>query len=76
MKTGDKVIVPGEISGYGRNLQAMVTEKEKFAGVIFVTVIFTEPCLEACGRNGGIYHYSSSIYSQSNGIFWEYLLYL
>lgn len=56
MKTGDKVIVPGEISGYGRDLQAMVTEIEKFAGVIFVTVIFTELCPEACGRKGGVYH--------------------
>lgn len=25
MKTGDKVIVPAEINGYGRDLQAMVT---------------------------------------------------
>ena len=40
MKTGDKVIVPAEISGYGRDLRAMVTEIEKFAGAIFVTVIF------------------------------------
>lgn len=52
MKTGDKVIVPAEISG----LRAMVTEIEKFAGAIFVTVIFTEPCPEACGRKGGVYH--------------------
>ena len=29
MKTGDKVIVPAEISGYGRDLRAMVTEIEK-----------------------------------------------
>ena len=28
MKTGDKVIVPAEINGYGRDLQAMVTEIE------------------------------------------------
>ena len=53
MKTGDKVIVPAEINGYGRDLRAMVTEIEKFAGAIFVTVIFTEPCPEACGRKGG-----------------------
>ena len=53
MKTGDKVIVPAEINGYGRDLQAMVTEIEKFAGTIFVTVVFTEPCPEACGRGGG-----------------------
>lgn len=32
MKTGDKVIVPAEINGYGRDLRAMVTEIEKFAG--------------------------------------------
>ena len=51
MKTGDKVIVPAEINGYGRHLRAMVT-----AGAIFVTVIFTEPCPEACGRKGGVYH--------------------
>ena len=50
MKTGDKVIVPAEINGYGRDLRAIVTEIEKFAGAIFVTVIFTEPCPEACGR--------------------------
>ena len=31
---------------------AMVTEIEKFAGAIFVTVIFTEPCPEAFGRRG------------------------
>lgn len=35
MKTGDKVIVPAEINGYGRDLRAMVTEIEKFAGAIF-----------------------------------------
>ena len=29
MKTGDKVIVPAEINGYGRDLQAMVTEDRK-----------------------------------------------
>ena len=45
MKTGDKVIVPAEINGYGRDLRAIV-----------VTVIFTEPCPEACGRGGGVYH--------------------
>ena len=50
MKTGDKVIVPAEINGYGRDLQAMVTEIEKFAGTIFVTVVFTEPCPEASGE--------------------------
>ncbi len=26
MKTGDKVIVPAEINGYGRDLRAIVTE--------------------------------------------------
>jgi len=52
MKTGDKVIVPAEIN----DLQAMVTEIEKFAGTIFVTVVFTEPCPEAYGRKGGVYH--------------------
>lgn len=59
MKTGDKVIVPAEINGYGRDLRTIVTEIEieKFAGAIFVTVIFTEPCPEACGRRGGgVYH--------------------
>lgn len=40
MKTGDKVIVPAEINGYGRDLRAIVTEIEKFAGAIFVTVMF------------------------------------
>ena len=29
MKTGDKVIVPAEINGYGRDLQAMVTDNER-----------------------------------------------
>lgn len=29
MKTGDKVIVPAEINGYGRDLRAIVTEIEK-----------------------------------------------
>ena len=76
MKTGDKVIVPAEISGYGRDLRAMVTEIEKFAGAIFVTVIFTEPCPEACGRKGGVYHDSNSIYSRNRGIFSEYSVYL
>ena len=56
MKTGDKVIVPAEINGYGRDLQAMVTEIEKFAGTIFVTVVFSEQCPEAYGRKGGVYH--------------------
>lgn len=48
MNTGDKVIVPAEINSYGRDLRAMVTEIEKLAGAIFVTVIFTEPRLESC----------------------------
>ena len=52
MKTGDKVIVPAEINGYGRDLRAIVTELGKCAGVIFETGIFTEPCPEACGRGG------------------------
>lgn len=56
IKAGDKVIVPGEINGYGRDLQAMVTEIEKFAGSVLVTVVFTEPCPEAYGRNGGVYY--------------------
>ena len=53
MKTGDKVIVPAEINGYGRDLRAIVTEIEMSAGAIFVTVLFTDPCPEACGRGGG-----------------------
>lgn len=52
MKTGDKVIVPAEINGYGRDLRAMVTEIEKFAGAIFVTVIFTEPCRKPAEEMG------------------------
>ena len=60
MKTGDKVIVPAEINGYGRDLRAIVTEIEKFAGAIFVTVIFTEPCPEACGRGWGVFTMTSS----------------
>lgn len=76
MKTGDKVIVPAEISGYGRDLRAMVTEIEKFAGAIFVTVIFTEPCPEACGRKGAFTMISNSIYSRNRGIFSEYSVYL
>ena len=56
MKTGDRVIVPAEINGYGKDLRAIITEIEEFFGAIFVTVIFTEPCPEACGRTGGVYH--------------------
>ena len=53
MKTGDKVIVPAEINGYGRDLRAIVTEIEKFAGAIFVTVIFTEPLSGSLRKKGG-----------------------
>lgn len=56
MKIGDRVIVPAEINGYGRDLRAIITEVEEFFGTAFVTVIFTEPCPEACGRTGGVYH--------------------
>lgn len=56
MKTGDRVIVPAEFNGYGRDLRAIITEIEEFFGTTFVTVIFTEPCPEACGRTGGVYH--------------------
>jgi len=56
MKTGDRVIVPAEINGYGRDLRAIVTEIEEFFGATFVTVIFTEPYPEASGRTGGVYH--------------------
>lgn len=56
MKTGDRVIVPAEINGYGRDLRAIITEIEEFFGTTFVTVIFTEPCPEACGGTGGVYH--------------------
>lgn len=52
MKTGDRVIVPAEINGYGKDLRAIITEIEEFFGATFVTVIFTEPC----GRTGGVYH--------------------
>lgn len=56
MKAYENIIVPAEINGYGRDLQAIITEIEVFAGATFVTVIFTEPCPEACGRTGGVYH--------------------
>ena len=56
MKTGDRVIVRAEINGYGRDLRAIITEIEEFFGTTFVTMIFTEPCPEACGRTGGVYH--------------------
>lgn len=56
MKTRDRVIVPAEINGYGRDLRAIITEVEEFFGATFVTVIFTEPCPETCGRTGGVYH--------------------
>ena len=48
-RQGDKVIVPAEINGYGRDLQAMVTEIEKFCllytsiGLVFL--IFKEGIL-------------------------------
>lgn len=32
MKTGDRVIVPAEINGYGRDLRAIITEIEEFSG--------------------------------------------
>lgn len=65
IKVGDKVIVSAEINGYGRDLRAMVTEIEEFAGAIFVTVIFTEPCPEAYGRTGGVYHdFQLDLYSE------------
>lgn len=32
MKTGDRVVVPGEINGYGRDLQAIITEIKFFWG--------------------------------------------
>ena len=56
MKAGDRVIVPAEINGYGRDLRAIITEVEAFFGATFVTVIFTELCPEASGRTGGVYH--------------------
>lgn len=60
MKTGDKVIVPAEINGYGRDLRAMVTEIEKFAGAIFVTVIFTEPYVRKPAEEKGAFTMTSS----------------
>lgn len=56
MRTGDRVIVPAAISGYGRDLRAIITEIEEFSGMTFVTVMFTESCPEACGETGGVYH--------------------
>ena len=32
MKTGDRVIVPAEINGYGKDLRAIITEIEEFFG--------------------------------------------
>ena len=58
MKTGDKVIVPAEINGYGRDLRAIVTEIEKFAGAIFVTVIFTH--VRKPAEEGGVFTMTSS----------------
>ena len=60
MKTGDKVIVPAEINGYGRDLRAIVTEIEKFAGAIFVTVIFTRTMSGSLRKKGGVFTMTSS----------------
>ena len=56
MKTGDKVIVPAEINGYGRDLRAIITEIEKFAGAIFVTVIHRTMSGSLRRGGGGVYH--------------------
>ena len=69
MKTGDKVIVPAEINGYGRDLRAIVTEIEKFAGAIFVTVIFTEPCPEAL-RAGKLQDLTGRVVPHVTAAYW------
>ena len=46
MKRGDKVMVGGEIKGYGRDLEGMVREIEKFGGRILVRVVLREGCGE------------------------------
>ena len=53
MKRGDKVMVGGEIKGYGRDLGGIVREIEKLGGGILVRVILREGCGEGWGRRGG-----------------------
>ena len=59
MKTGDKVIVPAEINGYGRDLRAIVTEIEKFAGAIFVTG-YSPNHVRKPAEEGGVFTMTSS----------------
>lgn len=59
MKTGDKVIVPAEISGYGRDLRAMVTEIEVRRGNI---------------RNSDIHRTMSGSLRKKRGVYHDFQL--
>lgn len=51
MKTGDKVIVPAEINGYGRDLRAIVTEKNLLCSLRSCGIFYpeSETSLYKCG---------------------------
>lgn len=53
MKTGDRVIVPAEINGYGRDLQAIITEIEVFAGATMEAELPCSHDFRLDGRGNG-----------------------
>ena len=60
MKTGDKVIVPAEINGYGRDLRAIVTEIEKFAGGNIRNSDIHRTMSGSLRKKGGVFTMTSS----------------
>lgn len=51
---GDKVIVPAAISGFGKDMQAIVCKVENFMGNTLVTVDYLTP--DPMGGKGGCFH--------------------
>lgn len=56
MKTGDLVIIPAEINGFGIDIKARVSKVETFASKTLVQVDYVEPGADPTGGKGGCFH--------------------
>lgn len=56
MKTGDLVLIPAEINGFGIDIKARVSNVETFAGRTLIQVDYVEPGADPEGGKGGCFH--------------------
>lgn len=56
IKENDRVIIPAKITGFGMDIQAIVTKVETFAGRTLVQVDYIEPGADPAGGKGGCFN--------------------